>query len=517
VPKEALLKYLAEDGAVRLEEVTFGGKQPFDEAKLKQLEAEYKALKQHPIDDPSFGEQKYDELIRLMNIRDQSTVQSLYDEANRITQLAQQAQARGDNAMAQRYFRENEFLNVRAEKLDLENLGQAAPPRFGQYQQPGGENYREMSLVAPTADDWFDFPRGHRYSGGPEDLKRIAHMRLNERTDTAGRPGLFLEEIQSDRHQAGREKGYAGDPGGEQRKYDFAKQFYFEVWRPVQLGEITKPEAQKRWDAIGAEASKEGISKNDIQDTGARYGDFTATPDAAIPDAPFRKDWPVQMFKRALADAVSSGKEWIGWTTGETQAARYDLSKQISEVAYNNDSKSLFAYDKKGENVLFENSVSSEKIADYIGKEAAQRLLNAPKENSQGGVMQRLKGEDLKVGGEGMKGFYDQILPKEISKYVKQWGGQVEKGAIKSRAEPTTLDVVGRNGEILLTTDYESQAYQIARENPGSSVRQTKAKATTTPIWRVNITPQMRESIKKAGQALFVGGVAAVVAEEELR
>jgi hypothetical protein len=37
-----------------------------------------------------------------------------------------------------------------------------------------------------------------------------------------------------------------------------------------------------------------------------------------------------------------------------------------------------------------------------------------------------------------------------------------------------------------------------------------------TPIWRVNITPQMREGIKKAGQALFVGGAAAVVAEDQL-
>jgi hypothetical protein len=37
----------------------------------------------------------------------------------------------------------------------------------------------------------------------------------------------------------------------------------------------------------------------------------------------------------------------------------------------------------------------------------------------------------------------------------------------------------------------------------------------TFEAWRVNITPQMREGIKKAGQALFVGGMAAVVAEQE--
>jgi hypothetical protein len=36
-----------------------------------------------------------------------------------------------------------------------------------------------------------------------------------------------------------------------------------------------------------------------------------------------------------------------------------------------------------------------------------------------------LENSGLDVGGEGMKGFYDTILPKEIGKYVKQWGGVV--------------------------------------------------------------------------------------------
>jgi hypothetical protein len=245
----------------------------------------------------------------------------------------------------------------------------------------------------------------------------------------------------------------------------------------------------------------------------AELGELNSRQLAGVPDAPFRKDWPVQMFKRALADAVSSGKEWIGWTTGETQAARYDLSKQVDSVSIQRTLGGDYQItaEKTGQRVISEGAEDINGVAAVVGKELAQKASKLKE-----GQVEKYQGVDLKVGGEGMKGFYDQILPKEISKYVKQWGGQVEKGTIKSRAEPTTLDVVGRNGEILLTTDYESQAYQIARENPGSSVRQTKAKATTTPIWRVNITPQMREGIKKAGQALFVGGAAAVVAEEEL-
>jgi hypothetical protein len=54
----------------------------------------------------------------------------------------------------------------------------------------------------------------------------VAHMRLNERVDAKGKQGLFIEELQSDRHQQGREKGYKGDANPErdalQAKYDEA-------------------------------------------------------------------------------------------------------------------------------------------------------------------------------------------------------------------------------------------------------------------------------------------------------
>jgi hypothetical protein len=39
----------------------------------------------------------------------------------------------------------------------------------------------------------------------------VAHLRVNDRTDAEGKPGLFLEEIQSDRHQQARVKGYKED------------------------------------------------------------------------------------------------------------------------------------------------------------------------------------------------------------------------------------------------------------------------------------------------------------------
>jgi len=306
----------------------------------------------------------------------------------------------------------------------------------------------------------------------PNTPNYVAHARLNERTDAAGKPGLFLEEIQSDRHQAGREKGYREDAQG------------FDDWMQ---------------------------SKGDPLDT--------------IPDAPFRKDWPMQMFKRALADAVGSGKEWIGWTTGETQAARYDLSKQVDSIRTYKNADGTYAVQaiKDGEVAIAKSDLTTQGLADTIGKDLAGKVVAGQGKNIETDASRTLgrqdrefSGLDLKVGGEGMKGFYDQILPKEISKYVKQWGGQVEKARIRAGTiEGRGYEIVSPEGESVIVGSDRGELVAMAEEEfgRGYKVRQVKGQ---TPIWRVNITPQMRESIKKAGQALFVGGAAAVVAEEEL-
>lgn len=546
VPKDALLKYLAEDGAVRFEEVT-----------LRESGTKRNLANEEQLSRLGYGVEVSEDgqVITFIDLNDPGDFMS--------------------SAEMRQFGLEPDAVRL-AETIEQSFYGSKGAARFGSYQLPGGENYREVVLAMPTQAPRFDpskvkierrsqsatqgsfrvlyegrelspwygdsggsaefglntdseimavakrnFETGDTYnkvaagSGAytsshfPDTPNYVAHMRVNDRTDAAGKPGLFLEEMQSDRHQAGREKGYAGDPGSEQRKYDFAKQFYFEVWRPVQLGEITKPEAQKRWDAIGAEASKEGISKNDIQDTGARYGDFTATPDAAVPDAPFRNSWPLQLFKRALRDAVADGKDWIGWTTGETQAARYDLSKQVDSVAWSESSGDLDAA-KSGRVIIREKAVTKEKLSDMIGKEAASRLINS---NDFDGDFRYLRGDDLKVGGEGMKSFYDKMVTNEVSKYVKQWGASVEKGEISS-SFPAFL--TESNGRWQWLDENRNPFGKTFPSRAAAEKYKASGVSKTTPNWRVNITPQMREGIKKAGQALFVGGAAAVVAEEDL-
>lgn len=424
-------------------------------------------------------------------------------------------------------------------------------PKYAQYALPGGENYREVILTMPGADGlrlkqglevaqmengkWniretnksvnpWVYRQGsdskqeilgrasddemlaasnqdvYRSSHFPSIPNYVAHMRLDERQDSTGADGLFIEEIQSDRHQQGRKKGYRGD---------------FDLKRFQELG--------TKFDR--GEASQTELAELDSLATQQRRGDSDKTP-----DAPFRKDWSVQMFKRALRDAIASGKEWIGWTDGETQAGRYDLSKKISKVELLNAADGKYqvtAFGLNGEQVINNENISADKLSDTIGKDLSDKLIQDL--NSQPDPIMAFAeatGQDLKIGGEGMKGFYDQILPKEIGKYVKKWGGKVEEGSVYAGTSAERQEWRGAGNDFWETEDQNDaikalekgqkvfefspngKKWEILNTNEigsrGGASWEIHDKATkSTPIWKVAITPEMRESVQAEGQARF--------------
>lgn len=53
-------------------------------------------------------------------------------------------------------------------------------------------------------------------------------------------------------------------------------------------------------------------------------------------------------------------------------------------------------------------------------------------------------GDGLKIGGEGMKGFYDKMLPSFVSKYTKKWGASVGE---------VTMPALGEGGITMHSVD----------------------------------------------------------------
>jgi len=375
------------------------------------------------------------------------------------------------------------------QRFERQELGTEA--QYSKYQLPGGSNYKEVVLTSNTAPFYTSshFKDIHNY---------VAHMRSNERVDNSGKPGFFIEEIQSDRHQEARNKGYFEDI-----TTDWSKIPVYEYRELVDKGifpETIHIESSKSGYKL---VSPDGTTLESSSSLESLKKNYERKVNFGTPDAPFRKDWSLQMFKRALRDAVAGGKEWIGWTTGDTQAKRYDLSKQIDRLVYFPDTESLKGY-KNGKIVIDESGITKDQLPDYVGKEVATNLLSDKSLRSGAVPVHELIGQQLSVGGEGMIGFYDKILPSEIQKYVKQWGGRVEKGTLPERKgavesiPPQALELRERyeRGE-QLTPEEEAIVFSPRK----STYRQA---IPETPIWRVDITPQMRESIQKTGQPRFM-------------
>ena len=96
-------------------------------------------------------------------------------------------------------------------------------------------------------------------------------------------------------------------------------------------------------------------------------------------------------------------------------------------------------------------------LANHVGQEIAKKLLAAePKESYDSGMSNRrlsLEDAELEIGGEGMKGFYDKILPETVNKLVKKYGSKVESGKVETRKEFIRDPVFGNYHEEMQYAD----------------------------------------------------------------
>jgi len=297
----------------------------------------------------------------------------------------------------------------------------------------------------------------------PEDVRNKLQI-----VEATGKPKkvLLVDEIQSDWHQAGRKGGYSN-------KY-----------KPEDLSPYSKEQAQSEFGLDNADLfwylkTPDQVfqipkSRFDSMDAAAQYVLSEKTTAGAVPDAPFKKNWHELAMKRVLDYAAENGYDSIAITPGAEQAKRYDLSKQIDAIEWNPEKGRLYAKQKNSSNFdKMADDVTPENLADYIGKEAAEKLIAQP----YAGSYKQLNGVDLQVGGEGMKGFYDKILPDYLNNFGKPYGSSV--------------------GEIQLPTGSE-----MSRGASGTDMIPTYT-PTMQGFHSFDITPQLREEVKNKGLPLY--------------
>ncbi len=374
--------------------------------------------------------------------------------------------------------------------------------KYRQYAVPGGENYRELLLTlpvkrevnpAPAINDWLkDQPWYRSWESRGRDMQEaqslydqwvereakgfekpafrsnhwdqpnvVAHIRIDDRTDADGKRVLFINEIQSDWGQQGKKSGF--------RKAREINPTDAEIIEYFGLKEGANPDEYRQ----------------EMIDRERRIAD-----NQGVPPAPFvtkTEAWVSLALKRAIAYAAQNGYDKVAMVTGEQAAGFFDLSKQIDTIAYgkSTDGKtaSIDAV-KDGRNIFSRSNVPLAEIEGLLGKEVASKIERGEGETNSTTGYTELSGLDLQVGGEGMKAFYDKIVPTVAKDVLRKVGG-------------------GQIGDVLIQDEQSNKQ----AENDDSlladlGIDSPPASRITLRQPGFDITPAMREKIA-SGLPLF--------------
>jgi hypothetical protein len=316
----------------------------------------------------------------------------------------------------------------------------------GDYQIPGGQNYREILYKLPDdkVEGVFRPPDGHF----PNAENTFGSIRATDRT-IDGTPTLFAEEIQSDWAIAGAKRGYKSKIDSNENAL-LVKQYDSLTAERRQIEGIV---------ATGDDASL--VTQNAIQKLNQINAELTQISDrltlirSGVPDNPFRGNWYKPVINNFLVKAAQEGKGGIGFPVGEIVKDRYNLANVVDRIesstdrtvyptplrggpfktvtidlkpalAGANEKQMSLRVDKdglvRGVNADQYNRFIGKPLTEVVGKGVSEKILS---NDSQ--VMTDL---DLKIGGEGKDKLYDDMLPKHLNEIGKRYGVQLEKRTI---------------------------------------------------------------------------------------
>lgn len=420
-----------------------------------------------------------------------------------------------------------------------EEDGEHGGAKYGEYTLPGGENYREVLLHLPprpersgvplplvareiahdAGDTWDNLgPNGRQHY---ENLARreiaqyghnhrtshwdtpnvLVHLRMSDRSKK-GDKSLHLEELQSDWAQEVRQKGFRGREFTPEERTEY--NHLLMNMTPDQLrGDLT---IRQRLHVL-AQIEKE---KNE-----------------GVPRAPYvdsTSKWVDLGLKRALVEAARGGHQRILITPGKEQAERFDLGHKVRELqVYRRADGRGFNVNGKtatGEPILH-HAPDEKALAETIGLDLSRRAVQRLHEQNPGGGTAKgahFKGEDLRIGDEGMRAFYDEMLPRALEKLAKRHDPEA-RVRLHSHPIQTLMhdryDIRrgGRGATWRIIDTHTPMGEQIGGHYPseGAARRALTAehglsnKRSAEPH-SLEITPKMRESILKGLPIYHEGG-----------
>lgn len=407
--KDEVLQYIAEND-IQIEEVEYAQFGPglIDEA-TRKLEAEMREIGIEAMREKYDG---FDDLFEVYN------GELLWSEE------------RASEGEYEDFIIENNIVDVNAQANAINET------RLG-YTTNGLDNKREIALTVPTIEPWNTSDNIHFGDAG--EGRAVAWIRFGETTDADGKRVLVIDEIQSKRHQEGRDKGYSDKRVSQQELYDAQEEAFSKVI--AYESALADKYGEDEWASLASEgemAEYERLRAIDEAATNA-YENY----DKGIPSAPFEKNWAELAMKRMLRYAAENGFDKVAWTTGDQQAERYDLGKSIDYIEAQrneNGTYNLNVATDDDSHYVQEDNISESRLSEVLGKDMMQSIVMGTQDSEDGSVI--IEGDGLRIGGEGMKAFYDQMLPSFVRKYAKKWGATVGEVTMPDLEKNNTMHSV---------------------------------------------------------------------------
>lgn len=179
--------------------------------------------------------------------------------------------------------------------------------------------------------------------------------------------------------------------------------------------------AEKRWHDAAEEARR------------ARETDPATS--TTVPDMPYKNtpEWTELILKRAIHEAAEQGVDRVTFVTGQQAADMFGLERRMDSLSWHTDDngKTWELLDDEGGTLA--DGVPDAKLGDYVGEEIAEKIRGRhggrgpdeadPDDLSDFGTIDKA---GLKIGAQGMKGYYEGVVPTTINDYGKSLGVKIE-------------------------------------------------------------------------------------------
>lgn len=310
--------------------------------------------------------------------------------------------------------------------------------KYEEFRQDGGTNYREILLCLPKLPDKpvvhdrerrselekkvmlsleehaelmsmrGDREQGNYKSSHWDQENILVHFRVDDRIDKDGQKVLMVHELQSDWGQ------------------DIKRHGVIKPVMPLTL------EEEHELHGLRFTPWADRTAEHHLRTEQLVYR-ASHTETKGMPNAPFvtrTNAWVSLAFKRIMMMAIESGYEKVAVVNGDQANVNANLLEDIKEVRYLKNVDGTFnltLIDDEGVEIDYVNrrrliDIPLDQLGKLLNVSIADQIYRGEGELSQNGRLS-LGNLDIKIGGEGMKVFYDQIIPIALRDILRKNGG----------------------------------------------------------------------------------------------